>query len=146
MATVTGYTAAKMQEIIDATIVGAHIDSSGHLILETADATEIDAGYMLASVPDASTTVEGIVELATQAETLAGSDAVRAVTPAGLVGSISTNKIVDDAVTTAKILNANVTDAKLATDSVTTVKILNGNVTDAWYNGTWHTQTLNGFA
>jgi hypothetical protein len=36
------------------------------------------------SVPDSTTSVKGIVELATNAETLTGTDAVRAVTPAGL--------------------------------------------------------------
>lgn len=38
----------------------------------------------LATVPDASETVKGIVELATVAEANAGTDTVRAVTPAGL--------------------------------------------------------------
>jgi hypothetical protein len=40
------------------------------------------------TVPDASETVRGIVELATVAEAQAGTDAVRAVTPAGLSGSV----------------------------------------------------------
>jgi len=39
--------------------------------------------------------------------------------------------IANDAVTTVKILNSNVTDAKLASDSVITSKILNSNVTYA---------------
>jgi len=39
----------------------------------------------LATQPDASETVKGIVELATVAEALAGTDTTRAVTPAGLV-------------------------------------------------------------
>ena len=39
------------------------------------------------SVPDASETVKGIVELATVAEVQAGTDTVRAVTPAGLAGA-----------------------------------------------------------
>lgn len=38
--------------------------------------------------PDASTTVKGVVELATTAETTTGTDAVRAVTPAGLQAKI----------------------------------------------------------
>jgi len=41
------------------------------------------------AIPDASTTVKGIVELATIAETLAGTDAVRALTAAGVSGSSS---------------------------------------------------------
>lgn len=44
---------------------------------------EVQAGSSGAP-PDASTTVKGIVELATDAETATGTDAVRAVTPAGL--------------------------------------------------------------
>lgn len=43
MATVTGLTAERMQEIIDATVVGAHI-TGDDLILELFDATEINAG------------------------------------------------------------------------------------------------------
>lgn len=43
------------------------------------------------SVPDSSTTVKGIVELATSAETLTGTDAVRAVTPAGLASLFNVN-------------------------------------------------------
>jgi hypothetical protein len=44
-------------------------------------------------------------------------------------GSGATWNINNDAVTTAKILNSNVTESKLANDSVTTSKILNANVT-----------------
>ena len=43
---------------------------------------EIDASS--ASVPDSSTTVKGIIELATLAETSTGTDSVRAVTPQGV--------------------------------------------------------------
>ena len=43
-----------------------------------------------------------------------------------IVGTVS-----DNAITTAKILNSNVTVDKLATDAVTTVKILDDNVTSA---------------
>jgi hypothetical protein len=39
--------------------------------------------------------------------------------------------ISNDAVTTAKILNGNITEAKLDADSVTTAKIVDGNVTEA---------------
>lgn len=43
------------------------------------------------SVPDSSTTVKGIVELATNAETLALTDAVRAITPAALASILNVN-------------------------------------------------------
>jgi hypothetical protein len=45
-------------------------------------------------------------------------------------GSIA-GTLVDDSVTTSKILDANVTEAKLASDAVTTAKILDANVTEA---------------
>ncbi len=46
-------------------------------------------------------------------------------------GGVGTTQLADNAVTTAKILDANVTANKLATDSVTTAKIADGNVTTA---------------
>ena len=82
MATVTGYTAARTQAIEDSNIIGGAIDGSGHLILEAHDGSTVDAGYMLASIPDATTTHTGVVELATNAEGIAGTDTVRAITPA----------------------------------------------------------------
>lgn len=44
MATVTGYTKAKSDEIFDATIVDGEVDIDGHLILTTHGGSEIDAG------------------------------------------------------------------------------------------------------
>lgn len=91
MATVTGYTAAKMQTIIDQVIVSAEIDVNGDLILETHAGAFINAGNAHAADPIASTTVAGIVELATEAEVVAGTDNERAVTPAGLFDKIVTH-------------------------------------------------------
>jgi hypothetical protein len=86
MATVTGFTAERMLEIIDATIVSASIDVNSHLILETHGGSFVDAGGL--PVPDATDTVKGIVELATEAELIAG-DGSRAVT-----GDILAEKII----------------------------------------------------
>jgi len=47
------------------------------------------------------------------------------------VATVDTAQIADDAITTVKILDANVTSAKLATNAVTTVKITDANVTTA---------------
>lgn len=80
MATITGYTAARMQAIEDETIVSAVYDASGHLILTRHDGTQLDVGVTTA----ATTAQKGIVELATNTETQTGTDATRAVTPAGL--------------------------------------------------------------
>lgn len=46
--------------------------------------------YVAANLPTASTTTKGIVELATNTETQTGTDAVRAVTPAGLASVTAT--------------------------------------------------------
>jgi len=51
---------------------------------QLADAIALLIDAAVDETPDASTTVKGKVELATNAETQAGTDAVRAVTPAGL--------------------------------------------------------------
>lgn len=50
--------------------------------LRKESSTDFDTAW--ASLPAASTSAQGIVELATTAETVAGSDTARAVTPAGL--------------------------------------------------------------
>lgn len=100
MATVTGLTATRMLAIEAASVVSGEVDENGHLILTTHDDTEIDAGYIIASVPDASSTVKGLVELATNAETITGTDATRAVTPESLLASGATH--VPDASTTIK--------------------------------------------
>jgi hypothetical protein len=95
MAVVTGYTAGHMQEIEDATIVSGAI-VSGNLILTRHDGSTFDAGAISSAVPAASETVAGIVELATTAETTAGTDATRAVTPAGLLTVVSSKQPQDD--------------------------------------------------
>jgi hypothetical protein len=70
----------------------------------------VDPAYVTArlagvtvTVPDASTTVKGIVELATNAETIALSDAVRAVTPAGLGAAETSRGWVTPQATTAVV-------------------------------------------
>lgn len=89
MATVTGFTAERMLEIEDGTVVSGEINESGDLILTTHGGSTINAGPVLGTVPDASDTVKGIVELATTSETEALSDTTRAITPAGLASTIS---------------------------------------------------------
>ena len=55
-----------------------------------------------------------------------------AITTAKILNAnVTAAKLASDAVTTAKILDANVTAAKLASDAVTTAKILDANVTTA---------------
>lgn len=76
------FNAARMQEIEDSTVVAGFVDLSGHLLLQRRDGGTIDAGNVQApNLADASDTVKGIVELATDAETITGTDISRAVTP-----------------------------------------------------------------
>lgn len=89
MAEVTGFTAARMLEIENGTVVSGEIDEFGHLILTTYGGTDIDAGDALVAIPDATTANRGSVELATSAETAAAADTVRAVTPASLASTIA---------------------------------------------------------
>lgn len=83
MASVTIYSADKIDEIIDGAVVGASI-TGGHLVLEFRDGTTADAGVVTSSFVDATDTAKGVVELATDTETIAGTDSSRAVTPFGL--------------------------------------------------------------
>ncbi|MEI2773359.1 MAG: hypothetical protein V9G98_22400 [Candidatus Competibacter sp.] len=64
------------------------------------------------AVPDASTTVKGKVELATNAETVTGTDTVRATTPAGVAAAIANNRGVLEYVA---LLTQTGTDAPVAT-------------------------------
>ena len=87
MATIQGYTKERMDEIIDTTVDGAHVDGFGHLVLDQVGGGEVDVGAFPA--PSASETVEGLVELATDAETLTGTDTDRAITPANLTAKLA---------------------------------------------------------
>jgi Pectate lyase superfamily protein len=89
VATVTGLTADRMLEIEAASVVSGSIDGSGHLILTKHDASTVDAGAIRGSFDNASDTARGIVELATNAETVTGTDTVRATTPAGVAAVAS---------------------------------------------------------
>lgn len=50
MATVTGYTAARMKSIEDNAVVDGSVDGSGHLILEKHNGTTIDAGSVIGPI------------------------------------------------------------------------------------------------
>jgi microcystin-dependent protein len=89
MTTVTGVSKERFLALEAATIVDGTIDGSGHLILTTHDGTTIDAGYALVAVPEASTSTEGVVKLATQAEVEAHTNVYHAVTPDSLASTIA---------------------------------------------------------
>lgn len=104
MATVQGLTKDRMLAIEAASVVDGEINGSGHLILTRHDGSTIDAGDALLAVPPATTTLNGVVELATTSETIATTDSVRAVTPSGLAGvilkTLATNAIAETALIT----------------------------------------------
>lgn len=84
MATVTGMTADAITTLTNALVETGAIDMSGNLTLTTHDGTVIPLGSVVGSIPTATTTTAGIVELATSASTAAGTSTSTAVTPAAL--------------------------------------------------------------
>lgn len=88
MGTVQVVSAARVQAIADASLVNGVVNSSGQLVFTKGSGTTINLGS-IASPPDATTAVKGLVELATDAETSAGTDSVRAVTPFSLAAFLT---------------------------------------------------------
>jgi hypothetical protein len=82
MAGVTLYNATRMLAIENGTIVNGLINSFGRLILTKHDGSTIDAGIVYPI--DATPTVKGLVQLATSAEVITGTDTTKVVTPAQL--------------------------------------------------------------
>lgn len=62
-------------------------DTDLFLVRQGTEEKSVAKSLISTVVPDASTTVKGIIELATVAEAQAGTDTVRAVTPAGLASA-----------------------------------------------------------
>lgn len=83
----TNVTFAKIQNVNTATLVGRTSSGAGPVESLTVGSGLSAASGSLSAV-DASDTVKGVVELATTAETRAGTDATRAATPAVLLGSL----------------------------------------------------------
>lgn len=89
MASVILYTNEKIDELLSSGVVNATI-TDGHLILQTQGGDSIDVGEIIVDVPAASDTAAGIVELATDAETIAGASTTLVVTPFGLDSRVAT--------------------------------------------------------
>lgn len=78
----------------------------------------VTTAVAVATIPDASTTVKGKIQLAGD---LGGSN--DAANPTISNGAVTTVKLADNAVTTVKITDANVTSAKIANDAITNAKL-----------------------
>lgn len=121
MATVIGMTAAAINALVDGLVKDAEFDVSGDLILTLHDNSTINAGAPTLSTPDASTTVKGIVELATSAETSALTDTVRAVTPGGLSTLMGT-KSDSTHVHAFSVITGDIANSQLAQMAAHTIK------------------------
>lgn len=85
MPTVISFTADRLLALEASTVVSGYLNASGNLILVQHDGDEIDAG----SIPSASEINRGLVELATNAEAIAGTDVQRAVPPSALSAALA---------------------------------------------------------
>lgn len=83
MGSVTVYSIPKMDALLNEGVVGASI-VAGSLILQKRDGTTVNAGDVLADIPAASEFEPGIIQLASDVETIAGTDSSKAVTPFSL--------------------------------------------------------------
>ncbi|WP_276359815.1 hypothetical protein, partial [Daejeonella sp. H1SJ63] len=103
-------------KILDANVTTAKIASGGNDKVLTTDGTGVVSWLDKSTfaVADATTLATGKIQLA-----------------GDLSGTATSPAIAANAVTTAKIADANITAAKLAADAVTTAKILDANVTTA---------------
>lgn len=134
MPTVTGYTAAKMQQIEDETVVDGNIVGND-LILVTRGGPTINAGNVRGPQGIQGLTGEVTTAQMDTAIDTAVSDAIALVQAAGAVtnamlalNAVTETRIADSAVTTTKIANGAITTPKVADRSITNVKIALGNV------------------
>lgn len=89
MASVTVYSTTKVDTLLHGTVTEASITSDSHIILTHYDGTTEDLGSALVGIPDGTDVIKGLVEFATDTETIAGSAADRAVTPLSLSAALS---------------------------------------------------------
>ena len=106
---------------------GSSGNSAGEVWLDTSltpNGVKIwDGSAWVNATPSGSTTVQGLLELATNAETQTGSDTARAVTPAGLQSKLS-----DSTSTTSSTTIASSTAVKAAYDLAAAAVPLSGGI------------------
>ena len=89
--TIISKLAATKVSLADLTAASTVADSDLFLVRQGSTEKSVSRAVLASGItpPDASTTVKGIVELATVAEAQAGTDTVRAITAAGLSASVA---------------------------------------------------------
>lgn len=87
--TIISKLAATKVSLADLTAASTVADSDLFLVRQGSTEKSVSRAVFASSItaPDASTTVKGIVELATNSEVQAGTDTMRVVTPSGLAGA-----------------------------------------------------------
>lgn len=92
MPEVTGYTTDKVDELLADLVVGGSIDTgTGTLILTTKDGGTVNLGLISSGINEATTTVAGVIQLATDVETQAGVDSSTAVTPFSMASVVASS-------------------------------------------------------
>jgi hypothetical protein len=86
MAEVTSYTKAYLDSILGDLVKTGAIDEDGNMTLTTQDGTVLPVGTVLETLPTASTSLPGIIEIAGSGDITTGTDTTKAVTPAQLAG------------------------------------------------------------
>ena len=129
MATITGFTASRMQEIENSAIVTGSI-SGDNLILTRFDGGSVNAGNVRGQKGDKGDTGE-----VTTAALNSAIDAIQApgVFPGSAIadGTIARSALVAQIITSAELGNSAVITDKLNNSAVTTTKLADGSVTNA---------------
>lgn len=127
MATVTGYTSARMKQIEDKAIINGTI-LGDNLILITYDGTEINAGNVRG--PQGIQGPEGSVSPEDLAAAIADAHADGAILTAQLApGAVTSSKIAASAVGNTALANNAVTTTKINDNTITTAKLVDSSVT-----------------
>jgi hypothetical protein len=115
----------------DLTDVDAAAPSDGDVLTYDTGTSEWVAAAPSGGAPDASTTVKGIVELATSAETTTGTDTVRATTPAGVKAVADTLAPLTHTHAATDITSGTVATARLGSGTASSSTYLRGDQTYA---------------
>ncbi len=102
MAEVTSFTAERLQDIEDAVITGGGVNSIGHLVLERADAGEVDVGSIVAPTGSVVMFASGVTP---EGWLLCNGQAISRTTYAALFAAIGTTFGVGDGSTTFNVPN-----------------------------------------